>query len=68
MRLCEPVLAHSTSLAPDGTLESLQMLPGYWRRSTTSRDIRECYEPAACVGGTQELCASGYEGPCEYTF
>ncbi|CAN0346420.1 unnamed protein product, partial [Scytosiphon promiscuus] len=47
------------------TLESLYVLSGYWRSSNSSRDIRECKEPAACIGGTQGLCASGYEGPCE---
>ena len=65
VQLCEPVLEHTTSLAADGVLERLELEPGDWRSSNTSRDIRECYEAAACVGGTHSLCASGYEGPCE---
>ncbi|CAN0266353.1 unnamed protein product, partial [Laminaria digitata] len=67
VQLCEPVLEHTTSIAADGTLETLNLEPGYWRSSNSSRDIRECYEAAACVGGTQDFCASGYEGPCECT-
>ena len=67
VQLCEPVLKHTTSSALDGTLETLRLEPGYWRSSNRSRDIRECYEADACVGGVQDLCASGYEGPCECT-
>lgn len=68
VQLCESVLEHTTSLAADGTLETLDLEPGYWRSSNTSRDIRECYEADACIGGVQGVCASGYEGPCEYTW
>lgn len=67
VQLCEPVLENTGSISPHGTLETLDLKPGYWRSSNTSRDIRECYEAAACVGGQQGLCASGYEGPCECT-
>ncbi|CAN0510508.1 unnamed protein product, partial [Scytosiphon promiscuus] len=36
----------------DGTLESLDLEPGYWRSSSTSKEIRECYHGPACVGGS----------------
>ena len=65
VQLCEPLLEHTASIDAHGTLETLDLEPGYWRSSNTSRDIRECYETAACVGGAQGLCAPGYEGPCE---
>lgn len=67
VQYCEPVLKNTGSLSPSGTLETLDLKAGYWRSSNTSWDIRECYEAAACVGGQQGLCASGYEGPCECT-
>ncbi|CAN0383488.1 unnamed protein product, partial [Laminaria digitata] len=48
------------------TLESLHLQTGYWRSSDASKEIRECYEEAACIGGERGLCASGYKGPCKY--
>ena len=66
VQVCEPVLDHTTSLSRDGTLQSLELEEGFWRSSPISKDIRECYEEEACVGGTYDYCAEGYTGPCEY--
>lgn len=60
-------MEHTTSTAVNGTLETLELAPGYWRSSSTSRDIKECYETDSCAGGTEEYCATGYDGPCEYS-
>eukprot|EP00904_Undaria_pinnatifida_P002436 jgi/Undpi1/12193/HiC_scaffold_5.g01869.m1 len=60
---CQPVLEHTTSDAANGGIESLNLQQGFWRSSGTSRDIRECYESSACVGGTEGYCSEGYEGP-----
>ena len=65
-QLCEPVLEFTTSRTADGTLESLDVEPGYWRSSSTSKEIRECYHGPACVGGSEGYCETGYEGPCEW--
>jgi len=35
---------------------------GYWRNSTQSTDIYECYNVDACVGGYESECAAGYGG------
>ncbi|CAN0107425.1 unnamed protein product, partial [Hapterophycus canaliculatus] len=50
-----------------GTLETLVIEPGFFRSSTASTDIRECFHEEACVGGVvpSEYCATGYTGPCE---
>ena len=66
VQVCEPVLAHTSSPSPNGTLRSLELQKGFWRSSSTSKDIRECYEEKACVGGAFDYCAIGYTGPCKY--
>lgn len=60
-------MEHTASLTPNGTLETLDLERGYWRSSSTSREIRECYEADSCVGGTGGYCGAGYDGPCEYS-
>ncbi|CAN0483892.1 unnamed protein product, partial [Scytosiphon promiscuus] len=49
------------------TLETMGILPGYYRISATSVVVRECYQDKACTGGDEagHYCAKGYEGPCE---
>ncbi|CAN0368442.1 unnamed protein product, partial [Laminaria digitata] len=59
---CRSTLEHTTSFGANGTLESLTLQQGYWRNSPTSKDIRECYETSACVGGTEGYCEEGYKG------
>ncbi len=65
-QLCEPTPEFTTSRAADGTLRSLDLEPGYWRSSSASKDIRECYHGPACVGGSEGYCDAGYEGPCKW--
>lgn len=72
---CSDLLDYTTSLDSDGTLASLSLDEGYWRTSNTSKDIRQCHNEDACVGGEAEMCgdvncaegycAAGYTGPCE---
>lgn len=62
---CQPVMDYATSLEANGTLESLSIQQGFWRSSGTSKEIRECYEESACVGGTGSYCQEGYQGPRE---
>lgn len=65
--LCAATLDHTTSLERTGTLETLELEPGYWRAADTSRSILSCFNEDACQGGATVggYCAAGYEGPCE---
>lgn len=75
VQTCEPVPAHTNSPAAGGTLYTLHLDHGYWRYSVTSKEILQCYEASACVGGivaiggtladVDEYCGEGYTGPCE---
>lgn len=65
-QLCELTPEFTTSPAADGTLGSLDLEPGYWRSSSASTEIRECYHGPACVGGSAGYCDAGYEGPCKW--
>lgn len=66
VQVFEPVLPHTASPHADGTIESLELHRGFWRSSPISKDVRECYEEKACIGGTYNYCAAGYTGPCKY--
>ena len=48
---------------PATTLESLPLVPGYWRQSRTAIQIRPCFTAAACHGGPNVSCAMGQTGP-----
>ena len=50
------------------TLETLDLMPGFYRTSSKSREVVECYREEACLGGSDadRYCAEGYNGPCEY--
>ncbi|CAM9863984.1 unnamed protein product [Ascophyllum nodosum] len=47
------------------TLETLDLMPGFFRTSNKSREVLECYREEACVGGSTagRYCAEGYAGP-----
>ena len=47
------------------TINDIAVLPGYWRISNTTDDVRECPVSKACVGGvaTTKYCREGHEGP-----
>lgn len=64
---CTPAMENTN--APTGTtLETLGIEAGYWRATNKSKEILQCYNDKACLGGKTEslgFCDSGYEGPCE---
>eukprot|EP00903_Cladosiphon_okamuranus_P011974 g11246.t1 len=60
--LCADTFTNTDSLTADGTLETLNLAPGYWRSSNTSTEIRECPRAESCPGGTEGRCAVGYNG------
>ncbi|CAN0467021.1 unnamed protein product, partial [Ectocarpus sp. 8 AP-2014] len=62
---CEAVPEGAQTTTRGGTLATLEILPGYYRSSATSTDIRECFYEDACEGGkvVGEYCAAGYTGP-----
>lgn len=50
------------------TLETLTIMPGYWRSVAASWTILSCWNEEACLGGVTDnadFCESGYKGPCE---
>jgi len=60
---------------PGASLEALPLMPGYWRSSNLSEDVRTCFTADACVGApaasqvnhtTWLYCANGHMGAyCE---
>eukprot|EP00752_Nemacystus_decipiens_P008479 g7576.t1 len=63
---CSDVLEHSNSSGGNTTIETLSVEPGYWRATTVSPNVFECYNADACLGGlTGEaaFCREGYRGP-----
>lgn len=63
------LMPHGVDDSTDGvTLESLDLEEGFFRMSTTSHAVLECYQEEACRGGTEvtNYCSGGYEGPCEF--
>jgi hypothetical protein len=47
------------------TLETLRVLPGYWRTGNNSSDVRPCPVAEACVGWnvSATYCRGGHAGP-----
>ncbi|CAN0158912.1 unnamed protein product, partial [Ascophyllum nodosum] len=47
------------------TLETLDLMSGFFRTSNKSREVLKCYREEACVGGSTagSYCADGYAGP-----
>ena len=64
---CEKVpLGIDTETVVGGmTLFDLALLPGYWRISSTTPDVRKCFATEACLGGRNqsEYCRDGSHGP-----
>lgn len=53
------------------TLYALPILSGFWRSDIESSTIHPCFHGDACSGATHinssdDYCASGYVGPCEF--
>lgn len=66
--ICTQVMQHSTSFGGGTTLETVSINPGFWRATSTSKEIFACYRDEACLGGvtgSPDYCANSYEGPCE---
>ncbi|CAN0445647.1 unnamed protein product, partial [Ascophyllum nodosum] len=64
--LSEAGMEHVTSKGGNTTVEELQIHKGYWRATSTSRDIYNCFNTKACTGGltgASNYCLPGYEGP-----
>ncbi|GMI04648.1 hypothetical protein TrVE_jg1407 [Triparma verrucosa] len=61
---CPP---EGTECAETGlTLESMKLLPGFWRTSPSSIDVLKCSNEAACIGNENSTCFTGHRGPlCE---
>ncbi|CAN0428572.1 unnamed protein product [Ascophyllum nodosum] len=60
---CETALEHTTS--EGGTIEELAIDAGFWRATSDSTNILECYYAKACKGGVTGdpgYCTQGYEG------
>lgn len=66
--VCIDVPSGTTAPSSGTTVSTLSLEKGYYRTSDTSLAILECYQEEACVGGSdaEHMCASGYEGPCEF--
>lgn len=61
---CVPVEEGMRSDLPGMKLESAELEPGYWRTGPSSRDVRECITPEACIGGNgTDVCRDGHKGP-----
>ena len=63
---CEMALEHTTSNG--GTIEELAINDGYWRATSDSTVILECYYAKACNGGVTgdpDYCKRGYKGACK---
>ena len=78
---CQPCPPHADCSAPNTTLATLGVPPGYWRASTATTEMYRCYNSGACLGSqtsaaharaprrsepTDPYCAEGHSGPrCE---
>lgn len=56
---------------PGATLASLPLKEGYWRENSQSKTVHACIHSEACVGAadiitSNDYCADGYTGPCEF--
>ena len=65
--LTDAGIEHANSSGGLSTVEDLRIFEGYWRATTTSTNVKMCYNAAACPGGlTTGKCNTGYKGPCEF--
>ena len=66
--ICTQVMEHATSSGGATTLPTVSIDRGFWRATSTNRDVRPCYRADACLGGvtaSSGYCRNGYEGQCE---
>eukprot|EP00903_Cladosiphon_okamuranus_P007092 g6891.t2 len=59
---CQPIMTGVQGGTPGLTLRTLELKRGYYRTSSVSKEVLECYQEDACVGGNDasEYCALGY--------
>ena len=70
---CNELMPFSEALEchePGIMLANLPLAKGYWRSSNESTIIRQCLFEDACkggseIGGSNDYCADGYQGPCK---
>ncbi|CAN0093617.1 unnamed protein product [Ectocarpus sp. 4 AP-2014] len=63
---CASPLEHTAANEDGVTLETLTIAGGYWRATSDSTNILDCYHADACLGGktgSDSYCAPGYGGP-----
>ena len=66
--VCEVVPEGVNTMGNSGmTLETLDLMTGFYRTSNQSREVLKCYREEACMGGSNAdtYCTKGYAGPCE---
>ena len=64
--ICTDTLEHSESYGGNTSLENIYINEGFWRASSSSRNVLQCHNEDACVGGvtgSDDYCEEGYEGP-----
>eukprot|EP00904_Undaria_pinnatifida_P003224 jgi/Undpi1/12902/HiC_scaffold_7.g02568.m1 len=64
--ICIETMDHTTSSGGATTIRTVSIDPGFWRATSTTRDVFACYRDEACLGGvtaTHAYCRNGYEGP-----
>lgn len=64
---CKPVPEGVSPPSTAITLQTFDIKEGYYRVSTDSATVLECYQMGACTGGVDpaDYCAVGYTGPCK---
>lgn len=64
---CEPIPMGVRASSGVTTIKTFDLEEGYYRVSSESRIVLECYQGDACLGGTDasNYCKAGYMGPCE---
>ena len=65
--VCNPIPVGVWPLSPATTLQTLDIKEGFFRISTESAIVLECFQQDACLGGIEpsDYCATGYTGPCK---
>lgn len=67
--LSDAGIEHASSSGGVTTIEELEIDQGYWRATSTSTHVLECYNSDACRGGVTGsvgYCSGGYSGPCKW--
>lgn len=67
---CEPIPAGVWPSSTAIVLQTFDVKKGYFRISSESPIVLECFQKDACIGGinASNYCAIGYEGPCESVY